>query len=113
MIVGRGAACESPCRAIHPELPRRGIEGLRPFSPQRQLRRGRAFAFLCALCVSAVIASAFFSAQLRNYTLAGFSRFRNSPAPTLPTNLPFSTITLPRDKTVFGTPFTRVPSNIE
>jgi hypothetical protein len=36
-IVGRGAACESPCRAIHPEIPQRGIEGLRPNLPRCQL----------------------------------------------------------------------------
>jgi len=35
-ILGRGAACESPCRAIHPEIRRRRIEGLRPSSPRRQ-----------------------------------------------------------------------------
>jgi hypothetical protein len=33
------AACESPCRAIHPEMSRCGIEGLRPGLPKRQ-RRG-------------------------------------------------------------------------
>src|SRR5271156_5369880 len=37
---GRGAACESPCRAIHPEIPRCGIEGLRPSLPGRQHFRG-------------------------------------------------------------------------
>ena len=44
---------------------------------------------------------------------AGFSRFRNCPAPARPTNLPLSMITFPRDRTVLVTPFTRVPSNIE
>jgi hypothetical protein len=29
-ILGRDAACESPCRAIHPEIPLCGIAGLRP-----------------------------------------------------------------------------------
>src|SRR5271168_784220 len=33
---GRGAACESPYRAIHPEIPQCGSEGLRPSLPRRQ-----------------------------------------------------------------------------
>ena len=57
--VGRGAACESPRTAIHPEIPRCGIEGPRPSLPQRQPRRGVALVFLCALCFSAVAAVAF------------------------------------------------------
>jgi hypothetical protein len=37
----RGAACESPCRAIHPEIPRCGIEGLRPSLSRRSHCRCR------------------------------------------------------------------------
>jgi hypothetical protein len=32
----RGAACESPCRTIHPEIPLCGIEGLCPSLPRCQ-----------------------------------------------------------------------------
>jgi hypothetical protein len=36
---GRGAACESPDGAIHPEIPPCGIEGQRPSLPSRRPRR--------------------------------------------------------------------------
>ena len=36
---GRGAACESRCSAIHPEIPLCGIEGLRPSLPGRKHTR--------------------------------------------------------------------------
>src|SRR5271170_1534433 len=51
---GRGAACESPYRAIHPESPQCGIEGLRPSLPRCQPHRLLVVdvAFLCALCTS-------------------------------------------------------------
>jgi len=35
-ILGKGAARELRCSAIHPEIPQRGIEGLRPSLPGRQ-----------------------------------------------------------------------------
>ena len=37
----------------------------------------------------------------------------NSPCPALPTNLLLSTKSRPREKTWSGTPFTRMPSNME
>src|SRR5580704_16719101 len=59
---GRGAACELRCGAIHPEIPQRGIEGLRPSLPQRQ--RHRLFAIDVAFrCVSAVILFHFLDAD--------------------------------------------------
>ena len=33
-FAGRGAACESRCSAIHPEIPQCGMEGLRPSLPR-------------------------------------------------------------------------------
>jgi hypothetical protein len=54
---GRGAACELRCGAIDPEIPQRGIEGLRHSLPRRQ--HFRLASFLCALCVSAVILLSF------------------------------------------------------
>src|SRR5271156_303203 len=55
-ILARGAACESPCRAIHPENRQSRFEGRRPSLPRRQPCRcfSVAVAFLCAPCVSAV-----------------------------------------------------------
>jgi hypothetical protein len=41
---------------------------------------------------------------------ANVPRFKNRPAPALPLNSLFSTITRPRDSTVSVTPFTRHPS---
>src|SRR6516162_307169 len=37
----------------------------------------------------------------------------NSPLPDLPINFPPSIIVSPRERTLFGTPFTWIPSNIE
>src|SRR5277367_2473416 len=45
-VRGRGAACESRCSAIHPEIPQRGIEGLRPSLPGLQHLHGVVFAVI-------------------------------------------------------------------
>ena len=45
LTVGTGAACESRRSAIHPEIPQRGIEGLRPSLPRRSPRN----TLLCGL----------------------------------------------------------------
>src|SRR5277367_5104455 len=60
-ILARGAACESPCRAIHPENRRRRFEGLRPSLPSGQPCRcfSVAVAFLCVSAVNLLSSSDF------------------------------------------------------